>query len=97
MSRGLGDVYKRQPFGLSAGARGPIITTLIAKIFAGKGLASIYGASNLGQGLGAALGAFISGFLFDQFSNYNVGFFFCTLFTIIGALLFWLIPNIKKI
>jgi MFS family permease len=85
------------PFGLSAGARGPIITTLIAKIFAGKGLASIYGASNLGQGLGAALGAFISGFLFDQFSNYNVGFFFCTLFTIIGALLFWLIPNIKKI
>jgi len=40
---------------LSAGARGPIITTLIAKIFSGKGLASIYGATNLGQGIGAAL------------------------------------------
>ena len=35
-------------FGLSAGARGPIITTLMAEIFAGKGLASIYGATNLG-------------------------------------------------
>jgi len=84
-------------FGLSAGARGPIITTLIAKIFAGKGLASIYGASNLGQGMGAAAGAFFAGYLFDVHSNYNIGFLFCSFFTLIGALLFWFIPGIKKI
>ena len=84
-------------FGLSAGARGPIITTLIAKIFAGKGLASIYGASNLGQGMGAAAGAFFAGYLFDIHSNYNIGFLFCSFFTLIGALLFWYIPGIKKI
>ena len=84
-------------FGLSAGARGPIITTLIAKIFAGKGLASIYGASNLGQGIGAATGAFFAGYLFDINSNYNIGFLFCSFFTLIGALLFWYIPGIKKI
>ena len=84
-------------FGLSAGARGPIITSLIAKIFAGKGLASIYGASNLGQGIGAAAGALIAGFLFDINQNYNIGFLFCSFFTLIGALLFWIIPGIKKI
>ena len=84
-------------FGLSAGARGPIITTLIAKIFSGKGLASIYGATNLGQGIGAASGAFLAGFLFDIYSNYNVGFLFCSFFTFVGALLFWYIPGIKKL
>ncbi len=84
-------------FGLSAGARGPIITTLIARIFAGKGLASIYGASNLGQGIGAALGALLTGFLFDIFSNYDVGFLFCAVFTLMGSILFWLIPDIRKL
>ena len=84
-------------FGLSAGARGPIITTLIAKIFSGQGLASIYGATNLGQGIGAASGAFLAGVLFDIYSNYNVGFLFCSFFTFVGALLFWYIPGIKKL
>jgi len=82
-------------FGLSAGARGPIITTLMARIFAGRGQASIYGASNLGQGLGAAVGAFGSGLLFDLTGGYNTGFVLCTLFTFIGAALFWLVPEIR--
>ena len=84
-------------FGLSAGARGPIITSLIAKIFAGKDLTSIYGASNLGQGIGAATEPFCAGYLFDITTNYNIGFLFCSFFTFIGALLFWFIPGIKKI
>ena len=82
-------------FGLSAGARGPIITTLMAEIFAGKGLASIYGATNLGQGIGAATGAFIAGFLFDLTGGYNFGFFLCSIFTFCGAVLFWTIPQIR--
>jgi len=82
-------------FGLSAGARGPIITTLMAEIFAGKGLASIYGATNLGQGIGAATGAFIAGFLFDLTGGYNFGFLLCSIFTFCGAVLFWTIPQIR--
>ena len=35
-------------FGLSAGARGPIITAQMAELFAGRGLASIFGATNIG-------------------------------------------------
>ena len=83
-------------FGLSAGARGPIITTLMAEIFAGKGLASIYGATNLGQGIGAATGAFLAGFLFDLTGGYNFGFFLCSIFTFCGAVLFWTIPQIRR-
>ena len=82
-------------FGLSAGARGPIITTLMAEIFAGKGLASIYGATNLGQGVGAAAGAILAGFLFDLTGGYNFGFILCGIFTFCGALLFWVIPQIR--
>lgn len=82
-------------FGLSAGARGPIITTLMAEIFSGRGLASIYGASNLGQGLGAALGAFGAGLLFDITGDYNTGFLICSVFTFFGALLFWVVPEIR--
>ena len=82
-------------FGLSAGARGPIITTLMAEIFAGKGLASIYGATNLGQGIGAATGAILAGFLFDLTGGYNFGFILCSIFTFCGALLFWVIPQIR--
>ncbi len=82
-------------FGLSAGARGPIITTLMAQTFTGKGLASIYGAANLGQGVGAATGAFSAGLLYDLSGGYNTGFALCALFTLFGALLFWLIPEIR--
>ena len=82
-------------FGLSAGARGPIITTLMAEIFAGKGLASIYGATNLGQGIGAAIGALLAGLLFDLTGGYNFGFFLCSIFTFLGALLFWIVPQIR--
>jgi MFS family permease len=82
-------------FGLSAGARGPILTTLMAKSFSGKGLASIYGAANLGQGVGAATGAFSAGLLYDITGGYNTGFILCTVFTFFGALLFWVVPEIR--
>ncbi len=81
--------------GLSSGARGPIITTLMAEFFAGRGLASIYGAANIGQGVGAALGAFIAGLLYDLTGNYNAGFLFCSMALLFGLLLFWIVPEIR--
>jgi MFS family permease len=82
--------------GLSSGARGPIITTLMAEFFAGKGLASIYGAANIGQGVGAALGAFVAGLLYDLTGNYNAGFLFCAGALVFGLLLFWVVPEIRN-
>ncbi len=81
--------------GLSSGARGPIITTLMAELFAGRGLASIYGAANIGQGLGAAIGAIVAGLLYDYTGNYNAGFLFCSISLLFGLTLFWVVPEIR--
>ena len=68
----------------------------MAKNFTGKGLASIYGAANLGQGIGAATGAFGAGLLYDTTGGYNAGIVICCVFTFFGATLFWLIPEIRN-
>ncbi len=82
-------------FGLSAGARGPIITAQMAEMFAGRGLASIFGATNVGQGCGAAFGAFMAGFLFDLTGGYNAGFIMSIAFALLGLSMFWFIPAIR--
>jgi MFS family permease len=82
-------------FGLSAGARGPIITTQMAELFAGRGLASIFGATNVGQGCGAAIGAVMAGFLYDITGGYNAGFLISLTFALIGLSMFWVVPAIR--
>lgn len=80
-------------FGLSMGARGPIITTLMARRFSGSGIGAILGAANFGQGLGAATGAYFSGLLFDLTGGYAATFAACTLAAAVGAGLFWTIGS----
>ena len=80
-------------FGLSAGARGPIITSQMAELFAGRGLASIFGATNIGQGCGAALGAFLAGYLYDL----TGGFGMSLAFALVGLATFWLVPAISQV
>ncbi len=82
-------------FGFSAGARGPIVTAQMAEMFAGRGLASIFGATNVGQGCGAALGAFMAGYLFDLTGSYNAGFMMSLFFAVLGLSMFWLVPAIR--
>jgi len=82
-------------FGLSAGARGPIITAQMADLFAGRGLASIFGATNIGQGCGAALGAYMAGFLYDTTGGYNTGFCISLAFACLGLSMFWVVPAIR--
>jgi MFS family permease len=82
-------------FGLSAGARGPIVMTLMAELFSGRGLASIYGAANMGQGFGAAVGTLGAGLLFDRTGSYTLGLALCALFATVGGSLFWLVPEIR--
>jgi MFS family permease len=82
-------------FGFSAGARGPIVTAQMAEMFAGRGLASIFGATNVGQGCGAALGAFMAGYLFDLTGGYNTGFVMSLMFAVLGLSMFWFVPAIR--
>ena len=83
------------PYGLSMGARGPIIATLQAKLFAGRGLGAIYGMTMMGQGLGAGLSAWFGGVLFDLTGGYNLLFCISIFSTLICISLFWMTPEIR--
>jgi MFS family permease len=82
-------------FGLSAGARGPIITAQMAELFAGRGLASIFGATSIGNGCGAAIGAFLAGYSYDLTGSYWTGFGISLLFILLGLSMFWMVPGIR--
>ncbi|MBM86418.1 MAG: hypothetical protein CMM47_10405 [Rhodospirillaceae bacterium] len=83
------------PYGLSMGARGPIITALMAMLFAGRGLGAIYGMIILAQGLGAGLSAWGSGLIYDLTGGYNLTFAFSIVSALICIALFWLTPEIR--
>ena len=79
-------------FGLSQGARGPLVTALSARLFAGRGQAAIYGAITAGMGIGAAIGAGLSGYLHDLTGSYRAGLIYACLCAGLGLLPFWTVP-----
>lgn len=83
------------PYGLSMGARGPIITTLMATLFAGRGLGAIYGMTIMGQGVGAGLSAWGAGLIYDWTGGYGLTFAISVTSASICIALFWLVPEIR--
>lgn len=61
-------------FGMCQGVRGPIVSALCAKQFAGPQVATIYGVLYAMNAVGAAIGAFIGGVMHDLTGGYRVGF-----------------------
>jgi len=57
-------------FGVAQGARGPIVSALSSRLFAGPGVATIYGTIFGLMALGAALGAWAGGLLHDLTNAY---------------------------
>lgn len=81
-------------FGVSMGARGPIVATIAATLFAGRGLGTIYGTISTGQGLGAAAGTWIAGYLHDATGGYDAGFLLSVVFAATAVTLFWVVPEL---
>ncbi len=76
-------------FGISQGARGPIISTLAARIFARGAVGAIFGVIFMSMSFGSALGAWMGGFLHDLTGDYRAAFVFSAL-SVIGAVSpFW--------
>jgi MFS family permease len=76
-------------FGASQGARGPVISTLSARIFANGAVGAIFGCIFMIMQFGSALGAWIGGFLHDMTGDYRAGFIFSAL-SVLGAVSpFW--------
>lgn len=77
-------------FGLGFGARGPIVTAMATDFFGGKRFGAIYGILNLGNGIGAALGPWFSGAVYDVTGTYRWAFLTSVGFCVVATACFWI-------
>ena len=76
-------------FGLTWGARGPMITAKTADLFQGRHLGAILGVISIGTGVGAAAGAWASGLIFDLSGSYRLAFILSIVSYLAGCVAFW--------
>ncbi len=76
-------------FGLTWGARGPMITAKTADLFQGRHLGAILGVISIGTGIGAAVGAWASGLIFDLSGSYRLAFLLSIASYLAGCVAFW--------
>ena len=76
-------------FGLTWGARGPMITAKTADLFQGRHLGAILGVISIGTGIGAAVGAWASGLIFDLSGSYRLAFILSIVSYMAGCVAFW--------
>jgi MFS family permease len=82
-------------FGLCQGARGPIISSMTTRLFAGSQVATIYGVIYACNAFGAGLGALMAGVMHDLTGSYRPGFVFAVACILIAALPFWRVPELR--
>ena len=85
-------------FGLTWGARGPAITAKTADLFPGPQLGTILGVITIGSGLGAAVGAWAAGAIFDLTGSYRLAFGLSIVSYACGVVAFWALrrpPRLK--
>jgi MFS family permease len=82
-------------FGLMQGARGPIIVAMIATFFPG-GVGAVYGTLSLAQGVGAGLGSWISGYLYELTGSYTASFLLSLCAALGGLSCFWIVRSLRE-
>jgi len=80
-------------FGGGMGSRGPIVSSLVAKLFPGQ-VGAVFGAVMIGMGLGGALGAWVAGWLYELTGGYAWGFGVAIAAMVLGMAQFWLIEEL---
>ena len=83
-------------FGLCMGVRGPIVSSICARFFAGANVATIYGTIYATNAIGAAFGSYIGGVLHDLGGDYRAGLVFALVFIALAAAPFWTIPALRN-
>lgn len=84
-------------FGISQGARGPIVSSLCGRLFPGTGLAAIYGALYACMSLGAATGSLLAGALYDLTGGYRASFIVSMGTVVLAALPFLTSAAINRV
>jgi MFS family permease len=75
-------------FGFFSGLNGPTFMSGAADVFQGKNLGGILGFTNIGYGIGNALGAWFGGYAFDELGGYGIAFIIAIIGTGIAPILF---------
>jgi MFS family permease len=83
-------------FGLCMGVRGPIISSVSARYFAGPRVATIYGIVYASNAVGAAFGAYLGGLLHDVTGGYRAGLAMALVFISLAALPFWTVRLLRN-
>lgn len=83
-------------FGLCMGMRGPIISSVSARYFAGPRVATVYGAIYSANAIGAAIGSYMGGLLHDLTGGYSVGLAAALALIALAALPFWTVPALRN-
>jgi MFS family permease len=74
-------------YGATMGGSAPTAAALIGRIFGLKRIGAIMGVIDIGFGLGASIGPFLGGFIFDVTRSYNTAFLLSSAAFLISALL----------
>lgn len=82
-------------FGLCQGARGPIVSSMSARLFPGGHTASIYGILYACNAIGAGTGALLAGLMHDFSGSYRPGFLMSVCALLLGVLPFWRVPELR--
>ncbi len=77
-------------FGLFSGLNGPTMVTAVADIFQGRAFGAIFGFTNLGFGLGNAVGRWFGGYIYDSFGNYTPAFITAMIMIALACISMWI-------
>jgi MFS family permease len=83
-------------FGLCMGVRGPIVSSIGARYFAGPSVATIYGVIYASNALGAAMGSWLGGLLHDFAGGYRFTLAMALAFIALAAAPFWTVPALRN-
>jgi predicted MFS family arabinose efflux permease len=82
-------------FGLSQGARGPIVSSIAAKLFPGPGFATIFGTIFACMSIGSGIGSWMSGVLHDMTGGYVASFVFSMISVLFAVAPFWMTKRLS--
>ncbi len=83
-------------FGLCMGVRGPIISAIATRQFAGQRVATIYGTIYSANAIGAAFGSLLGGVLHDLTGGYRTGFALSVCAVAMAVAPFWTVPALRN-
>lgn len=83
-------------FGLCMGVRGPIVSSIATRKFAGPKVATIYGLIYSANAIGAAFGSLMGGVLHDLTGGYRAGFALSLAAVALAVAPFWTVKELRE-